>query len=955
MSFSHPIFLFLIVALPYIWILHRKSKCDLSPARKLISTIIRTIMMLLLISALAGMQIIKYKDELGVIFLVDVSDSVRDKSEPFAKAFIKQSLEHQKATDKAGIILFGSDAYIETRMKEDLALETFHSVPKTSDTDISRGIRLAMGVFPQNIYRRIVLISDGNETRGSAFEEGVIAQSNNVEISSVPVSASPEEDLVVEKLIAPQDAAIGEPFEIKVVVNSKAHDEGKLWITRNGIPIAVLEDAEFSEGKNVFTIKDELEKSGFYNYGVRLESDDDKISQNNVSYGFTSVAGKPKLLLVNPSQYLAQLFAEEENLDVYRANAGAIPYSADEINQFDAILMEDVPAFDLSTRQLTLLQNYVRDLGGGFVMVGGENSFGVGGYFQTPVEETLPVNMSVKGKRYFPSLALMLAIDKSGSMSTLSGGIEKIEIAKRAAVASVELLMESDQVGVVAFDGAAKWVVNLTPASQKGKIKSGIGSLRAGGGTNIYPALSEAVSVLKNTDAKLKHIILLSDGMSAPGNYTQLTSQAANAKITISTVAVGKDSDVSLMQEIARRGNGRFYLTENPQNIPQIFTKETLLASKSYILEEMFTPQKVAESQMLLGIESPPPLEGYVVTSGKPLAEISMVSHKDDPILASWQYGLGRSVAFTSDAESRWAKQWIGWEKFDKFWKQSMRWAMREIAEEPYQIRYETEQGNTKIHIEAMDKEGNFQNFLELEGVAIAPDLQRKRVKIRQTAPGHYEGEFESEDVGSYTFTIYEKGKLKTQTIGIPIPYSSEYKNVSTNTVLLAQLAELTDGTLIKEPNAVFRKPDEKVRYLQEIWRNLLIIAMFLFLLDVAIRRVMIGREQFDYLLTKIKKAQEKSPETSEKKSIRRRITSQLLKTKETIWEEEEVQPKDVKESKKKVNQIKFEDVPETEIEPPPETKEETEKPEKKEEESVKSDYMSRLMEAKKRAKKDRE
>ena len=365
---------------------------------------------------------------------------------------------------------------------------------------------------------------------------------------------------------------------------------------------------------------------------------------------------------------------EEQNMQVDVRPPRGAPDNLAELQNYDLCILSNVPATALSLRQMEVARTYVQDLGGGLVMLGGDQSFGLGGYYKTSLEEILPVRSDFEKEKEKPSLALMLVIDKSGSM-----GGEKIEMAKEAARAAVELLGPSDKVGVLAFEGENFWVSEMHSSSDKGFVLDRIASLEAGGGTVMAPAMEEAHETLRSTVAKLKHVIILTDGVSAPGDFEGIAQAMTADRITCSTVAIGGEADQSLLEEIARLGNGRSYVADDPGQVPQIFAKETVTASKSAINEQPFAPSVVRSTQVLseIRLDEAPFLLGYVVTRPKPTAEVILATESGDPLLAWWRYGLGVTVAFTSDAKARWAAEWISWPQFGQFWAQVVRHALR--------------------------------------------------------------------------------------------------------------------------------------------------------------------------------------------------------------------------------------------------------------------------------------
>ena len=576
-------------------------------------------------------------------------------------------------------------------------------------------------------------------------------------------------------------------------------------------------------------------------FDALARSTQDTRYDNNRALGIVVVSGKPKVLLIDENEpqarYLTQAL-EDADIRVNVRNGLGVPDELADLQNYDLVVFADVPANRLTKKQMELIRTYVQDLGGGFMMLGSENSFGLGGYYKTPIEAILPVRTDTEKKKETPSLGMVLVIDKSGSM----GGI-KIELAKEAARGAVELLGKRDQIGVVAFDGSPFWISEMHSASDKLYISDQIGSITAGGGTNLYPALEQAYLALTETTAKLKHVIVLSDGMSQPGDWYSIASSMRAERITISTVGIGRGADMNLLGNLANWGGGREYFTQDPYNIPQIFAKETITASKSAIIDEPFIPQVIKPTQVLSGIDLQvaPFLLGYVATQPRPTAEIFLVSDRGDPLLASWQYGLGKSVAFTSDAKARWASDWLEWPGYGKFWTQLVRDTMRKTTLSNFQAEIKQEKGNAHLAIDALGDTGDFLNELESDISLIAPDLKKKLLAVSQTAPGRYELDFPTNDVGPYFVNIMQKRSgevVNTQVTGTVVSYPEEYLVHNADEARLTQLAAVSGGRFNVPPEDTFRSPDQPVVLRIHLWRPFLIIALLLLLADIALRRI---------------------------------------------------------------------------------------------------------------------
>ncbi len=487
---------------------------------------------------------------------------------------------------------------------------------------------------------------------------------------------------------------------------------------------------------------------------------------------------------------------------------------------------------------MEVARTYVQDLGGGLVMLGGDQSFGLGGYYKTNLEEILPVRSDFEKEKEKPSLAMMLVIDKSGSM-----GGEKIEMAKEAARAAVELLGPSDKVGVLAFEGENFWVSEMHPCSDKGFVLDRIASLEAGGGTVMAPAMEEAHETLRSTVAKLKHMIILTDGVSQPGDFEGIAQAMAADRITCSTVAMGSDADQTLLEEIARLGNGRSYVADDPAQVPQIFAKETVTASKSAINEQPFPPTIVRSTHVLseIRLDEAPFLLGYVITRPKPTAEVILATEAGDPLLAWWRYGLGVTVAFTSDAKARWAAEWLNWPQFGQFWAQVVRHAMRKAETKGTFVQIDRTGRKAVVSLDAIEPSGRYLNRVATELTLVDPQLGTRKVEMPQVAPGRYQAEFDTTVPGTYQLMFSQTKDsqlLGRQTRGLAVGYPDELRLRPTNAELLRSIAGAAGGRSDVTPESVFQRPERSAPRAEPLWPYLASAAVLLFVLDVALRRI---------------------------------------------------------------------------------------------------------------------
>ena len=866
MEIARPLTLLLLLLIPFLYYGYRRSLVDLSLPQRIVSLILRALIIVLLICSLAGIQYLTSGGKVAVIFLADISDSISGEGLKEAQSYIDEAMdsrsdqsrfiEDSRYAEQVGVMAFTGETQVirEFQSKSDETLDLAEVKGYWLDedekagavTNIAQAIETAWGIFPADANKRIVLISDGVETRGDVLRAGLRGKAFGVQIDTVPIFPSDAPEVMIERIDAPMQVKQGEPFHLEVFVHSNREGFAEVRLHKNKFEVA-KQTVRLEVGENRIRFSQTATESGMMTYDAICAATQDTRYDNNHALGIVVASGKPKVLLIdeNESQarYLARVL-EDAEIQVNVRNGLGVPSELSDLQNYDLVIFSDVPANRLNQKQMELIRTYVQDLGGGFMMLGSENSFGLGGYYKTPIEEILPVRTDTEKKKETPSIAMVLVIDKSGSMEGI-----KVELAKEAARATVELLGRRDKIGVIAFDGSPHWIAEVQTAADNFYISDQIGSISAGGGTNLYPALQQAYLALIETTAKLKHVIVLSDGHSQHGDWYGIVNSMRAERMTVSAVGIGSGADMKLLSNIANWGGGREYFTQDPYNIPQIFAKETVTASKSAIIDEPFIPQIIKLTQVLQGIdlELAPFLLGYISTQPKPTAEIFLVSDRGDPLLASWQYGLGKSVAFTSDAKARWAADWLEWAGFGKFWTQLVRDTMRKSTVSNFQARIEQEKGTAHLTIDALNEAGDFLNNLESDISLIPPNLKKKQLDIAQMAPGKYEIDFPVDEMGAYFVNIMQKqhGKsVNTQVTGTVVSYPDEYLVHRANETLLKQLASTSGGKFTPSPQDALRAPEQPVVRRIHLWRPLLIIAAFLLLADIALRRIDLIRER---------------------------------------------------------------------------------------------------------------
>ncbi len=879
-SCAEPRWLLLLLLLPLMWHAGRQSLAGLSRYRRFAALTLRLMLMALLIFALARPRGIHNADAVATYFVVDLSDSIpRAKIEEIER-YLQAASETRPGRALCGLIYFGANAACE-QPPAPLALPAERqSVVDTAATDIGQALRLAECTFPSHARRRIVLITDGNQNRGDALAEVERLRGEGVQVCALPIEYRHEREISVQKAVMPEEALPGSIQTIKAFVHST--QAADIWVeVRKGGMALSRRRVSLQPGKNRLELPVKIadtEGRGLAAYQVAVEpvaEADDQISTNNSAFAFTRLLATPAILYVDGNLetgdgYVSRLpetllrglrlflprSGGESPAITLKVCAPADMPSAEDLARFDAIVLDNVAADSLGGERMARIHSLVAGQGIGLFMIGGENSFGPGNYRQTPVEEALPVEMDLKNKKVIPNGALILVIDRSGSMEG-----EKLEQAKAAARAAVQVLSPTDYIGVIAFDAQPEWLVTPVLARDSRRISQQISRLTSAGGTDIPVALTEAYKAIKKLEATLKHIVILSDGQSPDEGINALLANMTQEKITVSSVGIGEPDGQSLMQHIAKRGGGRYHFVANMKKLPRIFIHESLTLKRSLIFEESFVPTIADRGDDFLQDISGalPPLHGYVATTAKAGAHVPLVSANEnkDPILAHWRYGFGQTAAFTSDAKNRWGKDWLSWEGYGPFWTGAVH---RILREPPANLRLSLAiEGQTgKIVGQAMDESGNPLSFLEIEAAVTSPDGSVARLRLRQTGVGVYEGEFPAEKAGRYEVAAASAAAANMPACfayaGVARPFNVENESLEPDRYFLEQLASKGGGRILGgdpaqdalfSPEGLMLPPSRDER-----WALLLALAAIILPLDVFSRRVMVDYAELRRWLT---------------------------------------------------------------------------------------------------------
>ncbi len=885
LTFEEPAWLFwLAIVPPLAWLGYRYFSA-MSRVRRWSAIVARTVLLGLLLGMLAGASAVRTTDRLAVIAVVDVSDSVR----LFAPAktvsggreippieqvreWLDRALSKRDADDLAGLVLFDGRAIGVAAPSLGDPLSRWIDLERAAGTDLGAAIRLASSLVPPDAAGRIVLISDGNDT-GATLERSLasLAEGGRMwPVDVVPINYEVRREVMVEHVDAPPNAAPGSPVVIRVTLRSTAPATGMLRLLRDGEVVDLDPDTQttgrritLDAGLNTELIRiDELPPGRLHRFVAEFIPDasqsgtvGDTVASNNRAEAFTLSPGAGSVLILDGVGAGGDLLARtltEEGVNVRSIPPEAMASDLLSLQEHDLIMLQNIPAESLSTAQHDLLVAFVRDLGGGLVMIGGYDSFGAGAWKGTSLEPILPVRLDLPEKAVMPEAAIMFVLDSSGSMgwNVLGSASSKQQIANESAALAVQTLDKRDLVGVIAFSSGVREIVPLSPNEQPERTMEKILSIGSGGGTNLRPALAAAERQLEASDAKLKHVIVLTDGRSQDSDSLPNDAQRLRDKgIRVTTIGVGEDADAETLDKMAALGGGTFHLVMNPNVLPRVFVTAVRVIRQPMIREQPFEPVVTGSgSPLTFGIGQPPILDGLVLTQQReePTVVNAMRTPQGEPLLAHWNVELGQVVAFTSDAHGEWSRRWADWPGYRTFWTQIVSRSARAAQQGQYDLALREQGGRLQVRVEAYEPDGSPRDLLTMPATIYAPSGSTIETSLSQTAPGVYETSIPASEQGGYVAVIKPRAastRLTPIIGGVSVAAGAETRRLRSNEAMLRQIAQQTGGRVLSlespESAALFdRTGIEPRRAFVPIWRSLLVWALVVLLLDVGTRRV---------------------------------------------------------------------------------------------------------------------
>lgn len=930
-----PWWLVLLLLVPVIVALSYRSLAGLGPVRRWAAIALRSALVVLLTLALAEVRLKRPDESLTVLFLVDRSLSVPEQPEPDpeypsrridrrwerVKRFINESVEKRgprSRHDKAGVIVFGRRPRLELPPSDAPRLR-FNEVTSPVDanyTDIAGAIKLALASFPEGSAKRIVLLSDGNENLGDAEAQARVAKKNGVPIDVVPLAAGyrNEQDVLVQGVEAPPVTEQSAQLPIRVLLRSYNPRPviGTLTLRQiaggqsTPVPPSPLL-VKVRPGLNAIPFKQSLGKQQqSYTYEAVFQPKEVVRDDASGAAEFTNTRpenkratthviaqGQRRVLVVEAKTGDQGLLVDrlraaggESKFRVHSIEARALPTDKDDLavflSNYDCVVLANVPAELVSEEQAEAIRSNTHEQGCGLVMIGGPEGFGAGGWQGTQVEKALPVDCDIKALKVQGKGGLVLIMHAS---ELADGNRWQKEIAKLA----IRKLAPTDEVGIMHFDwGAMKYHIPLQViGSKRDLMLRHIDKMVPGDMPDFDPGLEMAYKDLTDPKRELttKHVIIISDGDPVQSR-TDLLSKMKAAKVTVSTVGVathGPAQEQSLAT-IARATGGRFYNVKSPNALPSVYIKETRLVSQAFVYEKRFDPRlqfKTGPTEKLP--DRLPPLYGFVRTTPKasPFVQMPILGppggEMEFPVLAYWSYGLGKSVAFTSDARSlpdrpAWDRDWAGSDTYLKFWEQVVDWALRSVETGRLAMTTEYRDGRVRVIVDARDSDDRPITDLTIKGGVTLPagggadprsPGKALALTFEQKNSGVYEAEFKADEAGSYfinaqsrrTARVKKDGKEVTQEetdsvrSGVTVPYSPEFADMESNAPLLERVREISGGqsfadddqalTSASSSGVVFRReglPPSGTP--QPVWHWLLLLTGVLLFFDVAVRRI---------------------------------------------------------------------------------------------------------------------
>ncbi|MBC8309944.1 MAG: VWA domain-containing protein [Phycisphaerales bacterium] len=897
-QFDRPGWLILLVLLvPVITLAWHGVSRRGARGRAVASTITRCLIIILLSVAIARPVWEQTGEGVSVIAVLDRSQSIPKQIQNQAVETLKEwtSPDRRGEHNRLAVISVGREVSIGSMPNKLTVFEPAANEPDGTATNISKGVQMAIALLPRDTASRILVVSDGNETDGQVLSVANQANASGIPIDVLPLLYDHTHEVMIEKVVAPSQARFGQSVPVRIILRSIAQSSGVLHVLQNGVELDVSPKHDgngipmsLHSGVNAVMFDIPIQTVGSQKFEAMWVPDagTDSVTSNNTGIAVTFVSNGGIILLVTQnelnSQHLRDILTSA-GLTVEVSSPKQIPRDSIGFSEFDAVILVDIARWMIDDLQEKQLYSFVHDLGGGLLLTGGPNAFGAGGWIGSQLEQAMPIQCEPPQTRELPRGALALIMHSCEMPEGNYWG-------QRMAKAAVDSLSELDYVGIIEYnwnggDGTINnsgWTLPLQLAGDKKAAIDAINRLVFGDMQDFGSPMQVALNGLVNVDAAQRHVIIISDG-DPIGPSQELLSEYRAAEVTVSTVMVGghgSPTDRQKMKGIATVTGGRFYMVNNPNKLPSIFIKEAQLNSRSLLQEggDWDVVLRPSVTGPVQGIYSVPLVNGYVVAGTKggfaQTPWFIQVSDGDDPLLAWWHYGLGKSIALMTDLGNRWATQWPSWAEFPEFLEGCIRWVMRGSSPPNMSVTSRVEGDRGIVDLEAVDAENQMMNFMQSKAVVINPKGDAIPLTLQQTGPGRYHAEFNAKESGAWLVNIAFQDKDGSVTGRIPtavtVPYPKEYSTTSHNASLLHQLAERTGGRVLSLDDVESIDLFDETTIQQPVsphsmWDLLAVIAACMLVLDVAIRRLWIDKKSMQTLLAPVEKVSTGSVEALRK------------------------------------------------------------------------------------------
>jgi Ca-activated chloride channel homolog len=845
LTWTSPAFLWLLAALPLVWAAQYIARTNFNSRQRALQTAVRTLLLAAIALALARPVLSTSSSRQSIVYVVDVSHSIATAAVDAAAAKIDE-LNNAIKPAHSRIVAFGRTVSSVTTTAELRKLAAIGANPSDAGTLDRRGTNLeaallaARGEIAPEHVPRLVLFSDGRPTAGDTGTAIARLAADHVPVAVESLSSRSIGDTWIDGIDLPSRVTAGATFAATIDVASQRGGTALVELL-SGDTVLASGRAAVGKGVTPVPLDATVDTVGTHVLQARVTIPGDPLSANNSLVRETWADPRAKVLYVEGTPASARYLSgalDGAGFEVTVRPPSQLPSAAEQLDPWDVVVLSDVGRAAISDTTMLALTEWVEKAGGGLLVAGGEAVFGDRGYRETPIERLTPVTFERKDE---PEVALVIVLDRSWSMAGSS-----MELTKTAAQAAVDVLADEQLVGILTFNDKFAWDVTVRNVGKnRDAIRKKIAAIGPGGHTLIYPAVEQAYLALRDAKARAKHVILLSDGRSYPGEYEALVRKMVEARITLSAVAVGPSADPELLRNLANWGKGRSYAVADATQVPEIFVKEAKNAISPAFDEKVIKPV-VKTPGFLTGVDLAriPTLKGRTATVLKDDAMELLATDEEDPLLAFWPVGLGRTAVFASDVKDRWAASWVTWRGYGPFFASVARALQRQrtplVALELFEgpIR-----GNTRtvsIAVEARAPDGQYRNLQNpVLQVRAADATTPARLTARQVSPGRYQATVVADATQPLTVSVEGAAAGTGITSRTVLPdAAAEYRFRPPDEGLLRSISSSTGGAYHPDAAALANAAGDQRTQRRPLWPSLVSLALLLWFADLVLRRV---------------------------------------------------------------------------------------------------------------------